>query len=157
MFIIFGSPRSGTTLLATTLNLNDQIIVPDETDFIVPTTYILNRVKDPEAGKILIGEFIPSTARFDSSIGKYLSKKDVLMAVRGADYDISSIISGIYNKISEKLGKTIAGDKSPNDLPHVAMFYRNGLFNGKIKIIHIIRDIRDVISSLKSGMECPRS
>lgn len=149
MFIIYGSPRSGTTLLSTTLNLSDHIIIPDETDFIVPTAYIFNRVKDPEIGKMLIGELISSTNRFDFSIGKYLSKSDVVSAVKNADYALSSIISSVYNKISEKLGRTIAGDKSPNDLSHFGSLYKNGLFNGKIKVIHIVRDIRDVVLSLK--------
>ncbi|QHW31542.1 sulfotransferase [Paenibacillus rhizovicinus] len=35
MFIIFGSPRSGTTLLSSVLDAHDDIVVPDETDFIV--------------------------------------------------------------------------------------------------------------------------
>ena len=36
MFIIFGSPRSGTTLLASSLDQNDQLVVLDESDFIIP-------------------------------------------------------------------------------------------------------------------------
>jgi hypothetical protein len=36
MFFIFGNPRSGTTLLCASLELNDKIVVPDETDIVVP-------------------------------------------------------------------------------------------------------------------------
>jgi len=51
MFVVFGSPRSGTTLLAATLNQNDNIIIPDETDFIIPLAFLLKTVKDEEKGK----------------------------------------------------------------------------------------------------------
>ena len=46
MFIIFGAPRSGTTLLSSSLNLNDSIVIPHETDFIVPLSFVCRSVKD---------------------------------------------------------------------------------------------------------------
>ena len=151
MFFIFGTPRSGTSLLASTLNLNDQIIIPDEdaTDFIVPVAYIFDRVKNPSYGKKLIAGLISSTDGFDFSIGKYLSKNEISRAIRNSDYLLPSMISSIYQKIAEKHGKRISGNKSCNNLMDVKILYEEGLFDNEIKIIHIVRDIRDVVLSLK--------
>jgi hypothetical protein len=60
-FFIFGSPRSGTTLLCASLELNDKIVVPDETDFVVPMGFIFDRVKDVAVGRDLIASLIVSS------------------------------------------------------------------------------------------------
>lgn len=150
MFIIFASPRSGTTLLASTLHLHDAIVVPDETDFIVPTAFIVDRVKDPAIGKPLLQTLIPSTARFARSLGEYLSEADVHDAIAAADYSTGALLTSIYAAVARKAGKTIAGDKSPNDLNFIRILAKTGLLESGIKIIHLVRDVRDVVLSLKA-------
>jgi len=149
MFIIFGSPRSGTTLLATTLCLNDNIVIPQETDFIIPTAFIIDRVKDQKTGKKLIRKLIISTERFTDSIGEYLSKRDIKRIVSGSKYSMSEMITNIYQAIANKAKVKMAGDKSPNDLNFLRILIKTGLLDSDIQIIHIIRDIRDIMLSLK--------
>jgi hypothetical protein len=149
MFIIFGSPRSGTTLLSSTLNLNDQIVIPLETDFIIPTAFIIDRIKDSDIGKDLIYKLITSSERYKISIGEYLSNEEIKFCLDKSSYLLSDIISDLYQIIANKQNAKIAGDKSPNDLLFSRILIKNGLFDSDIKIIHIIRDIRDVIFSLK--------
>jgi len=72
MFIIFGSPRSGTTLLASSLDQNDQLVVLDESDFIIPMAFILDRVKNERVGRRLIAEVIAQTQRFPDTLGRFL-------------------------------------------------------------------------------------
>ena len=150
MFIIFGSPRSGTTLLSASLNQNDHIVVPDETDFITPLSFLINTVKDEATGKRLIAEMIVSTERFKFSIGAYLSEREVYDIVKDAEYNIRSILLGIYCYIASKNNALIAGDKSPNDLMYLRNLVSAGLFKSDIKIVHIVRDVRDVILSIKN-------
>jgi hypothetical protein len=46
MLFVFGSPRSGTTLLAQILNSHPEIVVPHETDFIIPFVFVFDRIPD---------------------------------------------------------------------------------------------------------------
>ncbi len=148
MFIIFGSPRSGTTLLASSLDQGDDLVVPHETDFIIPLAFLVDRVKDPVKGRLLVADMIVSTEGFTESLGKYLSRADVSKCVASASYTVPSILEGIYAKVARAAKRKIAGDKSPNDVAYARMLIKNGLPRSGIKIIHIVRDVRDVLLSL---------
>jgi hypothetical protein len=148
MFIVFGTPRSGTTLVASSLSLHDDILVPDETDFILPAAFILDRVKVAAKGRRLIAELIISTERFSQSLGQYLTAGEAVEAVESADYALAPILEGIYSRLGAKAGRTIVGDKSPNDLVYARMLMKQGLVGSSIKVVHLVRDIRDVLLSL---------
>ena len=151
MFIIFGSPRSGTTLLASALDQNDRIAVPDETDFIIPMAFIIDRVRDPVRGRALITEMIVGTQRFGHSLGYYVSPGDVAAAVAKAAYTVPSMLEAIYAKVAHAAEAKIAGDKSPNDIAFSRVLLKNGLAKSRIKVIHIVRDLRDVLLSLRDS------
>jgi hypothetical protein len=156
MFIIYGSPRSGTTLLATTLNLHDDILIPPETDFIVPAAQVFKAISNPVPGKRLISLLITSTPRFIHSIGKFLSEEEISEIIDKSEYSFGSMIDDIYSAIADKTSKKLAGDKSPNDINFVAAFNNIGLFRKNTKIIHIVRDVRDVMLSIhKAGWTRP--
>jgi hypothetical protein len=150
MFFIFGAPRSGTTLLSATLDLHSQIVVPQETDCIVPLVLIVERVPDPAVGRALISRLVVSTARFADSLGEHLSAADVERAVAAAPYTAAGILDALYGAIAARLGKRLAGDKSPNDLGSVFILRRAGVFASDFKVIHIVRDVRDVVLSLRA-------
>ena len=92
MFFIFGTPRSGTTLLSTCLSANSEIIVPDETDFIIPMAFIFDRINDENVGRELIYKLIVNSARFSASIGEYISEQTVYDVVSSCEFDPSSIV-----------------------------------------------------------------
>src|SRR5215208_3766820 len=71
MFFIFGSPRSGTTLLAQCLNNHSDIVVPHETSFIIPLAFVFTSIREPELGKEMIIRFITRSHDFQTSIGEY--------------------------------------------------------------------------------------
>lgn len=148
MFIIFGSPRSGTTLLATTLDQHPDIVVPDETDFIIPTAFICDRIKDPVTGRRLIAELIVRTERFPYSLGRHVTPEAVADAVAQADYRAPAIVAAVYDRVARAAGKPIAGDKSPNDLAYARMLLKHELAASPIRVIHVVRDIRDILLSL---------
>jgi hypothetical protein len=151
MFILFGSPRSGTTLLASALHQNDQIVIPDETDFIIPTAFLVDRIKDPSVGKPMVTQLILSADRTRRSLGEYLTHSDITAAIDAADYTACALIRSIYDALARKLHKTIAGDKSPNDLLFARILMKLGLLDDEqIKLIHIVRDVRDVVLSLQT-------
>jgi hypothetical protein len=157
MFVLFGSPRSGTTLLKEMLCQHSGIIVPHETDFIIPISFILDCVKDELIGKKLISELIYSTKDFHFSIGRYLNKNEINEIIYNSPYKLSDILIAIYSSIAKKSGAILAGDKSPNDLGFVSILKKVGFFDSKIKIVHLIRDVRDVILSLRNTEWAPNN
>ncbi|MCC7642980.1 MULTISPECIES: sulfotransferase [unclassified Janthinobacterium] len=148
MFYIFGSPRSGTTLLAQCISSHPDLVVPDETDFIVPLAFLINRVRDAAIGRELIFKLIVSSTRFSASLGQYVSKDEIRACVFDSAYDANAIIHAIYAKLAEVAGRKMAGDKSPNDLMSMRMLIESGALGGADKVIHIVRDIRDLMLSL---------
>jgi len=151
MFIVFGSPRSGTTLLASSLNQSDHLAVPDETDFIVPAAFIIDRVKDPARGRSLIAELIVAAERFEPSLGEYLTPEEVSASVAEADYTLPGLLQSIYGRVAKAAKRRMAGDKSPNDIAFARILLKNGLAESPIKVIHIVRDLRDVLLSLEEA------
>jgi len=148
MFIIFGTPRSGTTLLASSLDQNDQIVVPDETDFIIPMAFVFDRVKDPAQGRRLMAELIVQTERFPKTLGQYLTPSDVIESLATCEYSLPAILEAIYGRVAQVAGRRVPGDKSPNDLVYCRILLKHGLARSPIKVIHVVRDIRDVLLSL---------
>jgi hypothetical protein len=147
MFILAGYPRSGNTLLGAVLNANDHIVVPEETDFIVPVCVICKRVPDSKAGRRLLADLIVSTERFDHSLAGYVSHQDLVDALEDCDYSAAGLIDAVYQVVAINARKLVAGDRSPNDIGYLADFARCRLFRSDIKVIHLVRDPRDVYLS----------
>jgi hypothetical protein len=148
MFYLFGSPRSGTTILAQCLSAHQDIFIPDETDYLAPMALVAGRIRDPDAGRQVICDIITHSERFPYSLGQYISAADVREAVRHAPYTPSLIVDAVYQKVAAAVGKTRYGDKSPNDLMYTRAFVETGMIGATVKVVHIVRDIRDVMLSL---------
>jgi hypothetical protein len=148
MFFIFGMPRSGTTLLAQCLSAHSDIVVPHETDFIIPMAFIFDRIKDENVGRDLICKLIVNSAGFNNSLGEYIEGQTVHEIIYSCDYHPASILNALYEKIAQAANAKLAGDKSPNDLSYIHMLAQTGGLSPDKKIIHIVRDIRDVMVSL---------
>jgi hypothetical protein len=148
MFFVFGSPRSGTTLLAQCLSAHPDVIVPDETDIIIPTAFMFDRLADPLIRRDVLKKFIVNTSRFPTSIGEFLSPAQVADIVDSHSERPDEFFEALYAAIADRAGARIAGDKSPNDLLFLRMLFKVGAISPKAKIIHIVRDVRDVVSSI---------
>jgi GT2 family glycosyltransferase/glycosyltransferase involved in cell wall biosynthesis len=148
MFLILGSPRSGTTLLRATLNQHPAVLVPDETDLVVPVCMICERIKDEAAGRAMVADFVVGSDRYAFSIAPYLAPDDVRAVVSRAPYSGMAMTEALYDAIAERERKALAGDKSPNDLFFLGVLLRGGLLERPIKVIHLVRDVRDVVLSM---------
>lgn len=152
MFFIFGMPRSGTTLLSQCLSAHPEIIVPHETDFIIPMAFIIDRIDNEAVGRDLIHRLIVHSKAFPDSIGEYLESQTVYDVIYSCAYHPWAILESLYEKIAESADAGIAGDKSPNDLNFIRMLVKTGGLPSEAKIVHIVRDIRDVMVSVnKTG------
>lgn len=150
MFIVFGTARSGTTLLSTTLSQHSEIVVPRETDFIVPLLLIADRVRKEEIGKRLLADLIVASRSYGATLYAHgVRRVDVEEAIADAEYTPSALLTAIYAKLAEKAGKSLAGDKSPDDIACLAPFFESRVLESEgISVVHIVRDVRDVVLSL---------
>lgn len=149
-FMLMGSPRSGTTLLVRTLNLADGLILPGESDFIVPLAMFIEKVQDEQIGKDIIKKYLVNQKKYARTLGVYLTPEEVAEVVDESKYDSAAIVGGLFGKIAEKTNNKMAGDKSPNDLQYAHSL--GSFFDRKVKILHLVRDIRPVVMSLiKAG------
>ncbi|WP_244826074.1 sulfotransferase [Caballeronia sp. TF1N1] len=148
MFILFGSPRSGTTLLKESLNLHPEIIIPFQTTFISAVAHIMGSMSDWSKSRALVAQFITSTDDFASTLAPHISAEEVYSALNSAAPTVAGVLNAIYSKIAENNGKSVAGDKTPDDLLSIRKLEEVGLLGSDIKFLHIVRDVRGIISSL---------
>ncbi len=145
--LIVGSPRSGTTLLASLLNAHPQIAIPPEEDLIL-SLYPQFGKQNPADRKVVrqFGE-----ALFQSPTFRYfnLPKEDLLRQLEAREYagfaDLAAEVYRIYAR-SISPGKTRWGAKEPYFAKHLKLLH--GLYPD-FKVIHIIRDGRDVLLSMR--------
>ena len=149
MFFVFGSPRSGTTLLAQCLNAHPDLVLPDETDFIIPTAFIFDRLAEPAVRRSVLKKLIVHSARFRFSLKEYLSETEVEDIVENNADRADRLFEALYAAIANRAGALLAGDKSPNDLLFLRMLIKVGGISPAAKIIHIVRDVRDVVHSIR--------
>jgi hypothetical protein len=148
VFVVYGMPRSGTTLVAQVLNAHAELLVPDETDFMVPAAHAFRLVADEDAGRELLADLIASTDRFDATLGQWLTRDQVREAVTRVSYRFDDMVASLYDALAEAAGVTSAGDKSPNDLPQSEVLGQAGFFTERIRAVHLVRDPRDVMVSM---------
>jgi hypothetical protein len=151
VFFIFGTARSGTTLLATSLSQHSRLFVPRETDFVVPLVLIADRIPNEELGKRLIADFIVGSRYFGSSIYPLLKRPEIEEAIACAPYTATDMLNSLYGRLAANAGKALAGDKSPNDITFLPAFLRSGVLESEaVSVIHVVRDVRDVALSLRN-------
>ncbi|MFT3727810.1 MAG: sulfotransferase [Terricaulis sp.] len=147
MFFCFGSPRSGTTLISQSIGAHPDIVVPAETDFIIPAAFIYDRIRDPEVRRPILQTLITQSAAFPRSLGEYLSAGDI-GAIIAAHDALPDLIDAIYAALAHKAGAGLAGDKSPNDLNFIRILDKTKALPPSARVIHIVRDVRDVVAAV---------
>lgn len=145
-FFIVGSGRSGSTLLRVILCAHSSVTIPPETYFIDPL------ISKFPAGQALDDEQV--TAAIDIITGHYrwpdmgLSDEEFVASVRRLDRpSVRDILNVIYGYHLEKENKTVWGDKTP---PYVSIIPGLVSLYPDVRIIHLIRDGRDVAKSFQA-------
>jgi hypothetical protein len=147
VFLVLGQPRSGTTLVAQCLNAHPDLVVPDETDLVVPLAFLVDRIEDPDLGRDLAATLITRSRRFAASIGEYLDADRAASVVRSAPWSLNGILTDLYAAVADAGGGRLGGDKSPNDLKFLRILLTGQAFGENLPVVHVVRDIRDVMVS----------
>lgn len=137
---VVGCPRSGTTLLQRMLDNHPLLAVANDTHFIPRALDGFTDSVNPDLTPALV-ERVRSYHRFDR-----LGVSDEAInraAMAAADY--RGFVSGLYGEFARTKGKPLGGEKTPDYVRRLPLLHE--LFPSA-KIIHIIRDGRDVALSL---------
>lgn len=137
---VVGCPRSGTTLLQRMLDNHPLLAVANDTHFIPRALSGFTDSVNPELTPALV-ERVRSYHRFDR-LG--VSDEAINRAASTAT-DYRGFVSGLYAEFARSKGKPLGGEKTPDYVRRLPLLHE--LFPSA-KIIHIIRDGRDVALSL---------
>jgi Sulfotransferase family len=142
-FFLVGAQRSGTTMVRLMLNAHPRLAIPFESVFIPEF-----RARAHEFGDLSDDG---DRARFVDAIaanhfvqkGKLLPDREAVLARRPSTY--AEIVDAIFTEFARAQGKERWGDKSPNYVTEIDVLRE--LFPD-CKIVHLVRDGRDVAVSL---------
>ncbi|PCE25229.1 sulfotransferase [Paraburkholderia acidicola] len=148
MFIIFGSPRSGTTLLKETLNLHSDIFIPMQTTIISTLAHIIGSTSSWEKACKVAADAIIASDDYPAIFALHLTEAEIRSSLENAPPSLAGVLDALYDALAHKLGKRLCGDKSPDDLLTIRKLEQVGLLDSQIKFIHIIRDVRGSVASL---------
>ena len=151
-FFIIGRPRSGTTLLRTLLDAHPNIGIPTECNFIMALAARYAHKKRFSQQTLLNFCNDLSYARYFDKLP--LRRKELRDAILSQPADtqyatLCRLVTASYISVYEKGEIMALGDKNP---AYSSENFRRvyGLIPGA-RYIHIVRDYRDMIVSLKKG------
>lgn len=142
---LLGSQRSGTTMLRLMLNNHPNLAIPHESAFITIYSRKLGDYGDlsrKENARKLLGDIArhPLVLR-----GKLIADPEAVLARPIHDY--RDFVDAIFQCYADALGKARWGDKTPFYTPDIDVIRR--IFPSA-KIVHLVRDGRDVVLSQRS-------
>ena len=145
---VVGCPRSGTTLLQRMLDNHPHLAVANDSHFI---PRVLEKLAPGSIDDAIAGRAVPLTPELVAGARHYhrfhrlgLDDEQVEGAARGAT-SYREFVSALYTEFAGISGKPLGGEKTPDYVRKLPILC--GLFPDT-KIVHIIRDGRDVALSL---------
>jgi hypothetical protein len=144
---VLGCPRSGTTLLRLMLNAHPRIAIPPETRFALPTYFEREKFGDltQEANRRKLAEFL--TGKPALRWADHDTDRDAtIQAIVDAPPTVGSALAAVYTQYAARFDKPRWGDKLPTYIEHVRPLLQ--MFPDA-HLVHVIRDGRDCVGSLK--------
>ncbi|WP_239162095.1 sulfotransferase family protein [Acrocarpospora phusangensis] len=144
---VIGCPRSGTTMLQLMLHSHPRVAVPPETRFLVPAYFGRRKYGDlrEEANRRRLAEWI--TNGRDTKFRELgLDRAAFVEQAVAGPGSLGSVIGTVFRSYAARFDKPRWGDKRPSYFKHVDILLR--MFPDA-QFIHLIRDGRDCVASLK--------
>jgi hypothetical protein len=143
---VLGCPRSGTTLVQVMLHSHPSIAIPPENRYVMPLYRRRRGFGDLEerANREAVAEFILARRRRFRDLG--LPRKRIRAMIADGPPTIGSAIGLVLRAYAERFERPRWGDKRPHYSHFVGPLLR--MFPDA-QIVHVIRDPRDCVASLK--------
>ncbi|MEJ3749871.1 sulfotransferase [Actinomycetes bacterium KLBMP 9797] len=145
--IVCGCPRSGTTLLQLMLHAHPRLAIPPETRFVLEAYRHRRAFGDldaPDRRRALAGWIVDRPETRFADLG--LDADEVRAAIVAGPGTLGSALGAVFQAYARRFGKPRWGDKRPAYVTNVAVLAR--LFPDA-QFVHIVRDGRDCVASLK--------
>ncbi|GAA3528189.1 sulfotransferase [Nonomuraea rosea] len=144
---VIGCPRSGTTMLQLMLHSHPRMAVPPETRFLVPAYYRRRTWGDLRvaARRRALAQWI-ATDRSTKFRELKIDKDEFIAQAVDGPGSLGSVIGTAFRMYADRFDKARWGDKRPSYVKQVDLLLR--LFPDA-QFIHLIRDGRDCVASLK--------
>jgi len=135
---IVGTGRCGSTILSRVLNSHSKIVVPPELQFIDKLSqYDISQIGPRDIVNI-IEQYCPY--RLD----EFCNYKDYIFSLKYPQESLGELLKGLFNSICRLYNKETFIEQTPWHSMHLEMLVN--LFPD-MKIIHLVRDPRDVVIS----------
>jgi len=143
---VVGCPRSGTTLLQLMLHSHPRIAIPPETRIIVHAYHRRRSFGDLRRAdnRAALARWVTRPRRQFGDLG--LDTEEFIHRAIYAPGSLGSVIGTVFQMYAERHGKPRWGDKRPPYVRYIDVLVR--LFPNA-QIIHLVRDPRDCVASLK--------
>ncbi|MGH7477955.1 MAG: sulfotransferase family protein, partial [Longimicrobiales bacterium] len=145
--IVLGCPRSGTTILQVMLHSHHRIAIPPENRFVLPAYRQRLRFGDLEerANRRALAKFIVRRrGRRFRDLG--LDRRPTIRQIVQGPPTVGSAIGIVLRAYADRFDCPRWGDKRPTYHNHIDLVMR--LFPDA-QIVHVVRDPRDCVASLK--------
>ena len=147
---IVGCERSGTTMLRLILHSHANIAIPPQTKYLKKIykrrLFFGNLSKQKNKNRI-VKWFFDNHNKKTKIIDLGLNPNDIKSEMIKSGDSLGSILSTIFKLYSKQYNKIRWGDKHPYYIKYLDQLFK--LFSDA-QVIHIIRDGRDAVASLKS-------
>jgi Sulfotransferase family len=142
---VLGCPRSGTTLLQVMLHSHPRLAIAPETRFILPAYRQRLRFGDLEqaGNRRALAEYLVA-GRYFGNLG--LDPDATIERIVDGPPTFGSAIGIVLQSYAERFGRPRWGEKRPGYYRHIDVVMR--LFPDA-QIVHLVRDPRDCVASLK--------
>jgi len=145
---VLGCPRSGTTLLQLMLHAHPRIALPPETRFLLTCYRDRNNfgdLRDESSRRALASSIVGKRGTLFYDLG--LDAREIVEEIVTGPPTLGSALGTVFRAYARRFGKPRWGDKRPGYYPYIPELLR--LFPDA-QIVHLIRDGRDCVASLKA-------
>ncbi len=144
MFLIVGQRGSEARAVAEVLDAHPDVVVAGTGELIVPLAFLLQRVPDPDDARRLAADLVVAHDGFADGIGRHLDGEAVRAALNGVAPRLGAVLAALYGAVADRAGVPAAGTLLP--VMGNPVLNRTGLYDVGIQLVHVVRDVRQVVA-----------